>query len=170
MYFIKIINFILYNLSNEQYLILFPSGNIVKNNTLYSCKGLSIIFKRSSYLLTSQILLVISSEAEATKSPPECHVQDHTAWLCPSKVSMHSPFERSHNLIVVSPPEVANLLPLYSRKQEDNLFKKLLRFSLRYVHIYIYLFIYIYVRIHTCIYIHIYTVMSNVCLINVCLL
>lgn len=118
----------------------------------------SIIFKSSSYLLTSQILLVISSEAEATKSPLECHVQDHTAWLCPSKVSMHSPFERSHNLTVESPLEVANLLPLFSRKQ-DKLFKKSFVFFFEpCVHLYICVCVYKYI------YLYIYILLWEVCI------
>lgn len=120
--FIKIIYTLLCNLSNQQFLAMFPSDSIEEKKTHFihanAYQYRQIIFKSSSYLLTSQILLVISSEAEATKSPLECHVQDHTAWLCPSKVNMHSPFERSHNLIVESPLEVANLLPLFSRKQD----------------------------------------------------
>lgn len=60
----------------------------------------------------SHILLVLSMEAEATKSPQECHEQPQTALACPSKVRMHSPFEKSHIRTVVSPLEVTNLVPL----------------------------------------------------------
>lgn len=150
--FTKIIYITPCNPSSEQFLVMFPSVSIEENNTLYSWNVYQyslIIVKSGSYLLTSQTLLVISSEAEATKSPPECHVQDHTAWLCPSKVNMHSFFARSHNLTVESPLEVANLLPLFSRKQEDNLFKmQFMFFSEPCVYLYILINIYIYTYIY----------------------
>lgn len=97
-----------------------------------STQSVNIIWN-TSYLLTSQILLVVSSEEEATKSPQECHVQDHTAWVCPSKVKMQLPLDRSHNLTVVSPLEVANLLPLYARTWKGNFWKKSIYSSLIFI-------------------------------------
>lgn len=73
------------------------------------------------YLLTSHILLVLSLEAEATKSPHECHEQSHTAWACPLKVKTHPPFERSHIRTVVSPLEVTNWVPLLEGKRKTTL-------------------------------------------------
>lgn len=67
---------------------------------------------------------------------------------------MHSPFERSHNLTVESPLEVANLLPLFSRKQ-DKLFKKSFMFFFEpYVHLYIYVCVFI--NTYICTYIFYY--------------
>lgn len=40
--FIKIIYTILCNLSNEQFLVMLPSGNIEENNSLYSCRCIAI--------------------------------------------------------------------------------------------------------------------------------
>ena len=97
-----------------------------------STQSVNIIWN-TSYLLTSQILLVVSSEEEATKSPQECHVHDHIAWVCPSKVKMQLPLDRSHNLTVVSPLEVANLLPLYARTWKGNFWKKSIYSSLIFI-------------------------------------
>lgn len=64
------------------------------------------------YLLTSQILLVASMEAEATKSPQECQEQPRTAREWPRRVRMQPRRERSQILTVVSPLDVTSWVPL----------------------------------------------------------
>lgn len=64
------------------------------------------------YLLTSQILLVPSMEAEATKSPQECQKQARTAREWPRRVRMQPCLDRSQIRTVVSPLDVTSWVPL----------------------------------------------------------
>lgn len=68
-----------------------------------------------TYLLRSHIFEVLSMEQDATKSPPVCHEQPHTAWVWSENVVTHSALEKSQILIVPSPDEVARRAPLSKR-------------------------------------------------------
>lgn len=68
------------------------------------------------YLLTSQILLVQSAEAEATKSPQECQQQPRTAREWPRRVRMQPLLDRSQSRTVVSPLDVTSWVPLLEGK------------------------------------------------------